>query len=544
MTPGEPADVAELLITQTDGRTERLALGAVPLVMGRDAGCDLPIDDPSASRQHAQFTLTSQGYVVEDLKSKNGTLVNDVPCTSRVLADGDTVQIGSTTVVFRSNAAADSAPVVIADDVTQSHATHYVSRDQRLDLSQQRLEMIYALSARLTTLQTQDRLFENAMDICFETLQFERGAIAVRKPNARTLDWPVVRHLRGAEGELTISRTLLTRALECGERAIFTDEGGNADPTVSMVQQGIRSAMCVPLLRGEETLGIVYGDRISTSTRYSNEDIDFLAAIAQQLSIGLINARLMEDQRQMIRMQRDLDLARTIQTGLFPSAMPSREGLKIAALNEPGQLVSGDYYDVLEKSDGRVWCVIADVTGEGIAAALLMANLQAAVRVTIGESDDPGAVLTRWNDLICHNTDSSKFITCLLALIDPASHVVRFASAGHHLPYVLRSGQPIPEELIGEGGFPLGVVKGASFDTITVELGPEPFLLFSYTDGVIEAMTPEQEMFGSERLVAALAEHNTASPASLVKHIRKQVANFAAGAPQSDDITMLAAQVQ
>ena len=104
------------------------------------------------------------------------------------------------------------------------------------------------------------------------------------------LDWPVVRNLRGSEGELTISHTLLNRALQHGERAILADTGaGNTDPTVSMVQHGIRSAMCVPLHHRNDTIGVIYGDRISTSTTYSTEDIDFLAGIAQQVSVGLIN---------------------------------------------------------------------------------------------------------------------------------------------------------------------------------------------------------------------------------------------------------------
>src|SRR5262249_44593642 len=157
-------------------------------------------------------------------------------------------------------------------------------------------------------------------------------------------DWPIVRNLRGNEGELTISRSLLNRALEHGERAIFTDAGGGTvDPTMSIVQQGIRSAMCVPLLQGAEVLGIIYGDRTSTATAYQDEDIDFFAAIARQISIGLINCRLMDDQRQMARLHRDLDLARSIQGGLFPPSLPNRQGLRVAALNDPGQRVSGDY---------------------------------------------------------------------------------------------------------------------------------------------------------------------------------------------------------
>lgn len=533
--------MAELIITLADGRTIRHRLENRAEVIGRDENCDIPLDDPSASRRHARFSPTPQGTFLEDMGSKNGTLVNDTLCTSKLLKDGDQVQIGASIAVFREVGSSSPGSVVIADDVTQSHGTRYVTREKRLALSQQRLEMIYELSQRLTTLQSQDQLFETAMDICFETLNFERGAIGIRNRNGRSLDWPVVRNLRGAGGELTVSRTLLSRALEYGERAIFTEEGaGTTDPTVSIVQQGIRSAMCVPLLHQDNTLGIIYGDSLRTSTAYTDEDIDFLAGIAQQVSIGLINARLVEDQQQMIRLNHDIDLARTIQTGLFPAVLPNRPGLKIAALNDPGARVSGDYYDVIELPDGRVWCLIADVTGEGVAAALLTANLQAVVRVTIEESEDPGELLARWNRLIWRNTDASKFITCILALIDPNAHKITFASAGHHLPLILRDSQESPEELACEPGFPLGIVEDAEFETVVIDVGPEPYLFVVYTDGVIEAMNRDGDMFGHDRLVQAVAEHRALSPQPFVKQIRKQVSTFAAGAKQSDDITIMA----
>lgn len=534
----------ELIITLSDGRRSRHKLAAHPEVIGRDANCEIPLDDPSTSRRHARFTPTPEGYIVEDLGSKNGTLVNDRPCTNRVLSDGDKVLVGAVLATYHESSVSAAGSVVIAEDATQSHGTHYVPREKRLLLSQQRLEMIYELSGRLTTLQSQDQLYENAMDICFEMLHFERGALGVRRRNSRLLDWAVVRHLQGEQGELTISRTLLNRALEHGERAIFTDTAmGTTDPTVSMVQQGIRSAMCVPLLQKDEVLGVIYGDSVRSSTSYSSEDIDFFAGIAQQVSIGLMNWRLLEDQREMARLSHDLDLARTIQQGLFPREFPNHSGLSIAALNEPGQRVSGDYYDVIDTSDGRLWCLVADVTGEGVAAAMLTANLQAAVRVTIQDSDDPGVLLNRWNNLIYHNTDPSKFITCVLALIDPGQRTIRFASAGHHLPLIVRASQDRPQELEGDTGFPLGVVEDADFVTSTAELGADPFTMFCYTDGVIEAMDPQKDRFGDDRLLDILGQRRDSSPQMLVKHVRKEVASFAAGAPQSDDITMLAAHL-
>ncbi len=536
--------MAELVITLTDGRRTRHRLTAQPEVMGRDAQCDIPIDDPSTSRRHARFIPTPEGYAVEDLGSKNGTLVNDESCTRRDLCDGDRVTLGSVVAVYQEESRTSTTSVVLKDDMTESRATRYLSRDQELNISQQRLRLIYELSERLTTLQSREHLLETAMDVCFQTLHFERGAIGVRRADQRTLDWPVVRNLHGDEGELTISRSLLGRALQPGERAIFTDAGpGQTDPTVSMVQHGIRSAMCVPLISQDKTIGVIYGDRTSTSTPYSDEDIDFLAGIAQQVTIGLINCRLVEEQQQLARLQRDIELARTIQRGLFPAELPSRPDFKVAALNDPGQRVSGDYYDVVEADNGRFWCIIADVTGEGVAASLIMANLQAAVRATIEGVNDPSELLCRWNHQIYHNTDSSKFVTCLLALIDPAGKRIHLAAAGHCRPILLRGdGSPL-ETVDCESNFPLGVVEDAAFPAVSVDTGDDPYLFFAYTDGVIEAMNAQGEQFGMERLHAVLEARADLNPQALIKHVRKSVTHHADGADQSDDITILAARV-
>ncbi|MBI3834005.1 MAG: SpoIIE family protein phosphatase [Planctomycetes bacterium] len=529
----------ELHITLPDGRTIRRPLGAEAATIGRDAACEIPIDDPSASRRHARFISTGQIVTIEDLGSKNGTLVNDGPCRTTLLRDGDRVLLGATVIVYRDRPGTASTSVVVSDDATMHHSTRYSGRDQKPLLSQRRLEMIYELSERLTTLQSQDQLLQGAMDICGEMLQFERGAIGIRRRNQKALDWPIVRNLRGAEGEITISRSLLSRALERGERAIFTDAGGGTvDPTMSIVQQGIRSAMCVPLLQGSEVIGIIYGDRSSTATAYQDEDIDFFAAIARQISIGLINSRLLEDQQQMARLHRDLDLARSIQGGLFPASLPNRQGLRVAALNDPGRRVSGDYYDVIEIPDGRIWFLIADVTGEGVGAAIQMAHFQAAVRVTISESEDPAVLLAKWNDFVCRNTQSGRFITCLLGLLDPKSRTLRLASAGHLEPFVCyRDAAPMMLEV--NGGFPLGVVPSSSFEQSEFVLRPSALWL-AYTDGVTEALDPDGKTFGIDKLKEAILSSGELQPGPLIKQLRKRVSAHAASAEQSDDITLLA----
>lgn len=537
--------MAELVITQPSGRVTRHRLDAGERVIGRDASCDLPlIDDPAASRRHARFHRTIHGFVVEDLGSKNGTLVNDMPCTSNLLKDGDRLVIGASTVVFQDKESTTAPSVTIADE-TPSRATRYLAREGELNLSAQRLRILYQLSERLTTLQGQDSLLADAIAVCFDHLRFERGAIGIRRPGARALDWPVVRNLRGAAGELTISRTLLNRSLEHGERALFTlDDAANSDPTVSIVQLGIRSAMCVPIRHNEQTLGIMYGDCTGSTVAYTSEDIDFFAAIAQQVSIGLQNCRLLEEQQRNIRLNHDIDMARQIQTGLFPAAFPGIPGLRFAALNEPGQRVSGDYYDVVPLPDGRQWCLIADVTGEGVSAALLMANLQAVVRVTAPDADDPAALLRRWNALICRNTGNHRFITCLLMLLDPARRLLRCACAGHFAPLLLRPETRDPHEPDVDGGLPLGVSDQSAYATSDIELGRGPVTILVYTDGVVEAMNAEGRLFGHAALHASLAARPDHAPQGVIKHLRRCVADFVGAATPSDDITLLAVALE
>ena len=272
----------------------------------------------------------------------------------------------------------------------------------------------------------------------------------------------------------------------------------------------------------------------------SQENIDFFAGIARQVSIGLVNHRLLEEHKRNAQLQHDIELARKIQTRLFPANLPQREDVRMAALNEPGNRVSGDYYDVIELEDGRVVLLIADVTGEGIPASLLMANLQAAARVTIDTERDPGSLLTAWNRLICANTDSFKFITCLIAVVTPGTGEIALASAGHYMPLVYAAGRTEPEDLDVEPGYPLGVMDDAVYATAHLKIDRLPFLLLTFTDGVSEAMDPDRKQFGTDRLRRALANLPHDDPQAVVRGVRRAVSEFARGAPQSDDITLLA----
>lgn len=533
--------MAELLITLPQGQTRTHPLGAGEVVLGRDPTCDIPLADLSASRRHVVIRREGNGYVLEDLGSKNGTIVNDTVTRLATLRNGDEILIGAVRAVFRDEVVPGvETSVVIADDSPRQESTTYRGEINEQALSRRRLEILYELTERLTRLRERDALLSDAMDVCFEMLRFERGAIAVKQAKGNMVDWPVVRNLRGNEGELKVSRTILSNALVHGERVIVNDaDAAMVDPTLSMVRNNIRSAMCVPLMSGDINLGVIYGDRVTSGTTYSKDDIDFLAGLARLVTTGLVNARLLEEQKLKVALESEVNMARQIQTGLFPAALPDRQDVTVAALNHPGYHVSGDYYDVIDLGEGRLAFLVADVTGEGVSASLLMANLQAAVRMSVPTGQSPGALLEIWNNLIARNTDASRFITCLLGILDPKARTVRLSVAGHHPPYLVTvGGQCSVLEIQPE--LPLGVLADEKYGEVTIELPPEPCTIVAYTDGVCEAMNDRSELYGVSRVASLLSSTADASPQRMIDRLRHEVKQHCGHLPQGDDITILA----
>ncbi len=536
--------MAELLITTASGRTRTHQLGEATIVLGRDPACDIPLEDLGASRRHASIRFENGVYVITDLGSKNGTLVNDVAVPSQPLHHGDEILIGGAQVVYRDVApTADQASVVIADETPRQQPTTYSGSVDEGALSHRRLQILYDLADRLTRLRERDDLLNDAMDVCFEMLRFERGAIAVRQTRGNLVDWPVVRNLRGREGELTVSRTILASALTHGERVILNDTAdGPIDPTISIVRNNIRSAMCVPLLSEGRNLGVIYGDRVSSGTTYSKEDVDFLAAIARLITTGLVNAQLLKEQKLKLQLEAEMGMARQIQKGLFPATLPDRPNVRVAALNDPGYHVSGDYYDVIPLAGGRIGLLVADVTGEGVAASLLMANLQAAVRLTLPSERPLADLLDQWNGLISVNTDASKFITCLIGILDPAARTLELGLAGHHPPHRVSAAGCMTLEM--EPGYPLGVIEDARYATQVFPIGPLPCTIVGYTDGVVEAMNETAELYSTDRLVELLASAEDRSPTAMIERIRSDVRRHSGTQAQSDDITILVVEIQ
>jgi sigma-B regulation protein RsbU (phosphoserine phosphatase) len=245
------------------------------------------------------------------------------------------------------------------------------------------------------------------------------------------------------------------------------------------------------------------------------------------------NAALEKAQAQL---KAELEVARSMQLAILPSAFPARPGCEAAARMIPATTMGGDFYDYIELPDGQIGLVIADVSGHGVPAAFFMAVARTNLRELAVRHTDPGECLAQTNDALCAQNPLELFVTVFYCILDPKTGVLRYANGGHNQPYVRRAAGPI-ESLDGAGGLVLGAMPGVKYPTHTAQLLRGDRLVL-YTDGVTEAFNPTEELYGAERLVDEVHVHGGGTPTALVERICQSVTNFAGLAPQSDDITL------
>jgi sigma-B regulation protein RsbU (phosphoserine phosphatase) len=542
-----------LVVYNPDGtRRTTVQMTNRPIKIGRADSCDIVLrDDAEVSREHAEVSIDEQGrVVVTDKSSKNGTRVDEgvVFRDARRIAS-HSLRIGEHLIQVLGAPPPPSAPeppVMFApDEHTPSSDTQFFPSSRGLDLNQQRLSLLIQLTERIGGVFERKQLLEQALDACCEALGFERGLIALKTQRGDT-ELPVTRNIgRDETGAFKVSRTLINRALVEGERAIVNNPatdlaGGNLSD--SLVRFPICSALCVPILYRNEILGVLYGDRITQGSTYQPADVDFLAAIAQQVGNGLANLRLFQEHVRSQRVYAELEQARVIQRRLLPSAPLQIGQITIEGYNQASSAVSGDYFDYFDLEDGRVGFIIADVTGHGLPAALMMANLQSAIRVALSADIAVPELATRVNQLICRNTASHVFITAILGTIDSRSGLVEYVGAGHPCPALL--GGPtiiVPEN---RNSLPLGVNRDETYEVMRIEPNNHVAAILFYTDGLVEATGRDGRILGFEPIANALGKLSTFQPAAVIREAREVVRHHLGGLANMDDMTLLAVSLR
>jgi serine phosphatase RsbU (regulator of sigma subunit)/anti-sigma regulatory factor (Ser/Thr protein kinase) len=299
--------------------------------------------------------------------------------------------------------------------------------------------------------------------------------------------------------------------------------------------------LAVPLVSQGELIGVLnLGPRLSEQ-EYSSDDRKLLDNLAAQAAPALRVGQLVREQEAEAatrqRFEQELEVARLIQQNFLPKELPDLPGWQVAAYYRPAREVGGDFYDVIPLPDGRVAFVVGDVTDKGVPAALVMSATRSVLRASAQRLVEPGVVLERVNEHLCPDMPAKMFVTCLYGVLDPQSGLLRFANAGHDLPYV-KTAQGVVE--LRARGMPLGLMPGMAYEEKEAVLQPGDSVLL-HSDGVVEAHDPDREMFGFPRLKSTMA--GVSGGQELIDRVLADLDSFTGpGSEQEDDITMVTLQ--
>ena len=523
------------------------------VVIGRSSDAEIAVPDRSMSRRHARLFFEGGDWLVEDLGSRNGTLLSgrriDGPTP---VAVGAALRIGSTTINVTQ---ADGAPPLTSAGIEfDGHtvfrsAAELLKEPQAISSGAMKVEddVLRRYTARLKMLnevhQSLDRalpledLLELILDRAFDNLRPEEGTIFLKGADGEYYR-AASRSVKGDDSKTLYSRNLVLQVVEKGQAALVLDTTADErfNQAESLLDAGVRSLVAAPLLDPSGALGLIVLGSTLGIRQFNEGDMELLTSLASVAAMRIRNTRLSEEALERERLERDVALARQIQVGLLPKALPEIDGWELYAHNIPSRGVSGDFYKVELVDDGSCAIMVADVSGKGIAASLLTASLEALAAGPIHDSVSPEEICDRVSHLLYERTPPEKYATGFLASFNPTSGVFRYCNAGHNPGIVLRAGGEV--ELLASTGMPLGILPTGVYGAGEVTLETCDTVVL-YTDGLTEAENPEEEEYGEERLADLCAEHRGESLKVLADTISADQDAYVRGVPYVDDRTVV-----
>ncbi|HEY3037697.1 MAG TPA: SpoIIE family protein phosphatase [Pyrinomonadaceae bacterium] len=559
-------DMPELIVKYPDRAPDRFPLGRLRITLGRSARNDLCIPDPFASRVHAEVRREGEEYYLQDLGSANGTLYNGGAVEGTVpLTAGGRIQIGETEIVFddgtyhssmgatmitdNSSTSLPEATIALASgDRTTSGLLEAIEGartkpEENVVVQAARegdlLALISKVGVTLLSSSTLEQTLEQIVSLVFEAVPADRCLLMMRDEHSEEMRVAVAR-LRdrvGEVGEIRVSRNVMDEVVIRGKSVLTSD--AQHDPRFAsgtVVLQGVRSVLAVPLGVSEKVFGIIYADSPIAEGRFTEDHLKVLTTLASVAAIRVENARLVEARFQQERMERELQLAMEIQQRFQPTAPPLVPGYELQGISFPCYEIGGDYYDFIQREDGRLVIALGDVSGKGTAAAILMSSLHASIHAQTGSHDTLVETISAVNRYLADNIPSNRFVTLFYAELDPGSGALSFLNAGHNPPLIVHAAGTV--EQLASGGLPLGIKADADYREGRTHLQMGDVLVI-YSDGVTEAASPSGEEFGPTRLYEVVSRNVDASAAGIRDRIESALTKFSQGTQAADDITLV-----
>lgn len=533
---------------------KRFPLDATFLV-GRGPFNHVVLDDVRISRQHAKISPEAGGHVVYDLNSANGTFINDEPVTRHRLAPGDLVRFGPFRFRFESDPDTDvrpryrrrtseeltrpgfDPPTKIVGETDAQVPRTLIMTGGLADLEQadRRLRTLFSfvqsIGTTLDTAELLDRISEGLLDA------FPSGAVSV----VYLLD--------------SLTETMDPKRVKARDKRQIPNPPLPAELYLDLVQRGkaVLSApmslafehdedgssglaMHAPMVFRGRVVGVL-NVRCDPGSGFSQGDLDLLTAIASHAALAHESSQLHQASLAQQRMQHDLNLAQQIQKSFLPSSLPTPPDLSFVAEYRPAYSVGGDFYDVFWQGRDRIGCVIGDVSGKGVAAALLMARVSSDLRTAMLTERGPAGALARVNRELVGRGQHDIFVTVVALSLHVPTRTITLANAGHLPPYIRRAEEGELVRVDDATSCPLGLFDVIEYEQADVRLLPGDTLVLT-TDGVQEATSERGEQFGFGRVETALA-HGGSTPEEIAARLLGALRAHVGAAPQYDDLTLL-----
>jgi phosphoserine phosphatase RsbU/P len=532
-----PDPLPHLRLTSANGPPEWFPLRGERVVLGRSSECDLILPDVLLSRRHAELVRGENGWLLRDLGSLNGTRLNGVRLDKdTLLRDGDVVEISDWSLAYRdTELPSDPGTSVIESrlrDVTDLATRSFVENEQILRQSRI-LSVLTRAAAAVVATPSAPELLDTLLGHVLEAVPASRGAVALFDGEPAVISVGAARALEG-EAAWTIDAAVAQRA----QRA----PGAFLAPRVESGDGSVRAVICAPLWFGggayeqQKSAGCVVLEGPAGATPFDEEHLKLVTAVANLAASRLESLKLRESNADKRRLEEDLRGAARIQHSLLPEGAPQIPGFELAANSRLCSAVGADYYDFVV--DGAQLIVaLGDVAGKGLAAALLMASLRAAVRALWREPLPLAEVVKAINANLRHAIPPNRYATLVLARLDLATGSLAWVNAGHEAALLA-----LPDgghETLEATGTVLGVFDIAEWREERSQL-PEGGALVLLSDGVVEAARVAESDLGPERLATVIrAAGPKAGAATLLKALQLAVETGLGGQRPEDDHTFL-----
>jgi serine phosphatase RsbU (regulator of sigma subunit) len=540
-----------LVVVEPNGMRRDVVVAASPFRIGRQAGNELTLRDSRVSRHQAQILTVDGKLVLEDTGSSHGTFVNGEKIVRHELKPSDKIDFG----------VADSYQVIyVGDGATIEEIVERIDApapEQSGPRELHHLGVLLDVARTLSSGLSLEDILTAVLDAAIAVTRTERGVLLLANP-AGGLQNSVARNAQRGNlrpDEVVVSQGVVKRVSNTRREMIVSEsEEGSAltSQQESMARLAVRTIVAIPIdklpviealdatisARQGELLGILYLDSRAPSSAFSALDREVLRTLAREAATVVENARLFAASREKARLDHEIEIASQIQQNLLPKALPNLPNVAVAGSTLACYSVGGDCFDVIPLQGGRHGFFVGDVSGKGISAALLATLLQGVFFTTATMDIALPGIFSRVNQYLCERSGDDRYATVFYGVLDKAGRF-EYVNGGHVPPLIRRVSGAV--EALASANFPVGMFAEADYQSSNVKLDSGDFLVI-YTDGVSEATNVHSELFEESGLRAILESFKGQTVEELTHVIREAVKAFTAGAPQSDDVTMLVVQ--